>query len=189
MQRLGAAGVRVPAPLRLSRSTSRPYSSVRRLKVRLPTGSLCEVSGRSSPFKLAACCCAPAPAAQRLVPCTMHCCAAAGARQQLQAPCCRRRPTSNGRRLLVGELGAGAARPCSPPPRPSTPLHPPLPCTPPAPLLQRALTVRADSGKYGKYGLGQQLEPEWLSPGRSLGSGSFGECYKVRGRAGLQAGL
>ncbi|PSC68256.1 Serine threonine-kinase SNT7 [Micractinium conductrix] len=43
---------------------------------------------------------------------------------------------------------------------------------------QDVVRVHAGSGKYGKYGLGQELQPEWLSPGRSLGSGSFGECYK-----------
>ena len=37
----------------------------------------------------------------------------------------------------------------------------------------RAIVPRASQG------LGQQLSPESLQPGRQLGSGSFGECYRV----------
>ncbi len=45
-------------------------------------------------------------------------------------------------------------------------------------LLQSAVSVRADSSS--KRDKGRRLDPSRLSTGRSLGSGSFGECYQVR---------
>lgn len=43
--------------------------------------------------------------------------------------------------------------------------------------LQAALGVRADSSSK-KRDRGQRLDPAYLTTGRNLGSGSFGECYQ-----------
>lgn len=44
--------------------------------------------------------------------------------------------------------------------------------------VQVSVVVRADSSSK-KRDKGRRLEPSSLSTGRSLGSGSFGECYAV----------